>query len=826
MMPAIVMRLRTEIRSHFVATVALVLLIGVAGGAVLATAAGAGRTDTAFPRFLEASHAGQVLISPQATGLKGFYADIGRLPEVERTGAAAGVFLFYLSPSGQIDPSLVTTFDSVDGRLGYTVDRPRLIEGRLPDPKDPTEGLANRFLAERLHLHAGSKLSLISFREQPPLDQSKVRPSDYVRLTFTITGVGVLPTDVVPVAQLDSLPQLLATPAYFRTYADPNSLAFDGLFVRLKQGATVKRFHQKVDEIASRHQDEIGGNYFFADESDHNARVERAIRPQSIALALFALLTAAAALLAIGQILSRQLFVDSSDHPILRGLGMTRTELMTLAMLRVILIGVAGAVIAVVVAFLASPIFPIGPARLAETNPGFSANAAILGLGFAGIVLALIAVASYPAWRGATAAAGVLGAGEVRGSERPSRVANAAARTSAPPTMSTGLRMALEPGRGRTAVPVQTAFVGLIAAIAAVAAAFTYSTSLNRLVSTPRLYGWNWDMFVDVGFGPIGTPSSIREVSADRSIAALSAGTYGANGSIAIQGRLVPAVGITPIKQEVFPTMVDGRPPFAPEEIVLGRSTLRAAHAKMGDTITVTVNDNPQRMRVVGRAVFPPMGRGSFTPTGLGEGAMLTARSFAPSFVRPDQVYNFILIRLEPGTDRDAFGRRLQAFLATSVPGCSDQVSICFPRPVERPADIANYARVRATPLILAGLLAVIAAAMIGHALVTSVRRRRHDLAILKTLGFVRRQVSATVAWQATTFAVVALALGLPIGIAVGRWIWTVFADQLGVPPEPVVNLPVILLAVPATLLLANLIAAVPGRVASRTQPAAILRTE
>src|SRR6266542_560728 len=675
MMPAIVMRLRTEIRSHFVATVALVLLIGVAGGAVLATAAGAGRTDTAFPRFLEASHAGQVLISPQATGLKGFYADIGRLPEVERTGAAAGVFLFYLSPSGQIDPSLVTTFDSVDGRLGYTVDRPRLIEGRLPDPKDPTEGLANRFLAERLHLHAGSKLSLISFREQPPLDQSKVRPSDYVRLTFTITGVGVLPTDVVPVAQLDSLPQLLATPAYFRTYADPNSLAFDGLFVRLKQGATVKRFHQKVDEIAS-----------------------------------------------------RQLFVDSSDHPILRGLGMTRTELMTLAMLRVILIGVAGAVIAVVVAFLASPIFPIGPARLAETNPGFSANAAILGLGFAGIVLALIAVASYPAWRGATAAAGVLGAGEVRGSERPSRVANATARTSAPPTMSTGLRMALEPGRGRTAVPVQTAFVGLIAAIAAVAAAFTYSTSLNRLVSTPRLYGWNWDMFVDVGFGPIGTPSSIREVSADRSIAALSAGTYGANGSIAIQGRLVPAVGITPIKQEVFPTMVDGRPPFAPEEIVLGRSTLRAAHAKMGDTITVTVNDNPQRMRVVGRAVFPPMGRGSFTPTGLGEGAMLTARSFAPSFVRPDQVYNFILIRLEPGTDRDAFGRRLQAFLATSVPGCSDQVSICFPRPVERPADIANYARVRATPLILAGLLAVIIAAVPGR-----VASRTQPAAILRT---------------------------------------------------------------------------------------------
>lgn len=825
-MSAVWLRLRAEMRSHLAATVALTLLVGIAGGVALATAAGARRTDTAFPRFLHASHAGDVLISPQATGLKGFYADIGRLPEVERTGAAAGVFLFYVSPSGKVDPSLMTTFDSVDGRLGYAVDRPKILEGRLPDPGNPTEGLANRFLAERLHLHAGSKLRLISFREAPPLDPSKVRASDYARVTFTITGIGVFPTDVVPVAQLDSLPQLLATPAYFRTYADPNSLAFDGLFVRLRPGASVKRFHQKVDQIAARREEEIGGNYFFAEEADHNARVQRAIRPQSIALTLFSLLSAAAALLAIGQILSRQLFVDSGDYPILRGLGMTRTELVTLAMLRVILVAVAGAVIAVAVAFLASPIFPVGPARLAEPNPGFSANTAILGLGFVGIVLALIAVAAFPAWRGATAASGVLGAAEVRGAERPSRVAHAAARTSAPVTLSTGLRMALEPGRGRTAVPVRTALVGLIAAIAAVAAAFTYSTSLNRLVSTPRLYGWSWDTFVDIGFGPIGTPTAIRKISSDPSIAAMSAGTYGANGAITIQGNLVPAVGITPFKREVFPTIVEGRPPLAPDEIVLGTSTIRAVHAKVGDTINATVNERLRPMRIVGRAVFPPMGRGSFTPTGLGEGAMLTASSFAPQFLQPDDLYNFMLIRLRPGTSRAAFGRRLQAFLAASVPGCGDQVGACFPRPLERPADIANYARVRATPLILAGLLAVIAAAMIGHAQLTSVRRRRHDLAILKTLGFIRRQVTATIAWQATTFAAIALLVGLPVGVAAGRWVWTAFADQLGVPTEPLVSVPKILLSIPATLLLANLIAAIPGRIASRAEPAVILRTE
>ena len=71
---------------------------------------------------------------------------------------------------------------------------------------------------------------------------------------------------------------------------------------------------------------------------------------------------------------------------------------------------------------------------------------------------------------------------------------------------------------------------------------------------------------------------------------------------------------------------------------------------------------------------------------------------------------------------------------------------------------------------MLAGLLALLAAAALAHLLVTSVRRRRRDLAILKSLGFVRGQVSAAVAWQATTVALLALAVGLPLGVALGRW--------------------------------------------------------
>ena len=113
----------------------------------------------------------------------------------------------------------------------------------------------------------------------------------------------------------------------------------------------------------------------------------------------------------------------------------------------------------------------------------------------------------------------------------------------------------------------------------------------------------------------------------------------------------------------------------------------------------------------------------------------------------------------------------------------------------------------------------------LAHTLVTSIRRRRLELAILKTLGFVRRQVSATVAWQATALAAVAL-VGLPLGVISGRWVWNVFASHLGVVPDPIIPVLTVLLAVPTTILVANLLALVPGRIASRLKAANVMRTE
>jgi putative ABC transport system permease protein len=144
----------------------------------------------------------------------------------------------------------------------------------------------------------------------------------------------------------------------------------------------------------------------------------------------------------------------------------------------------------------------------------------------------------------------------------------------------------------------------------------------------------------------------------------------------------------------------------------------------------------------------------------------------------------------------------------------------------QRPRDIRDYAGVRDTPLVLSAVLALLAVGALTHVLLTSVRRRRRDLAMLKTLGLTRRQVLGVVGWQASALATVALVFGLPLGLVAGRWSWEAFAKSLGVFGGATVPVLPVLLAIPVMLLIANLIAAGPGSSAARLRPAAVLRRE
>jgi hypothetical protein len=464
----------------------------------------------------------------------------------------------------------------------------------------------------------------------------------------------------------------------------------------------------------------------------------------------------------------------------------------------------------------------------------------ILGAGAAAIALLPLAVLVLPAWRAASQARGPLGVAEPAAARqaRPSLVAAALTRAGSV-TGGAGVAMAFEPGHGRTAVPVRSALVGSVIAVAALAAAAVFGASLIGLVSTPHDYGQNWVQEVDFGFG---SASGAQIAEAPKLIPAVSGYAAGNYGQFTIDGRIVPAIGFDQMLGTGYLTLLAGHAPAAPDEIALGAQTLRAIGGHLGQTVTVTIDENvtggpgrPQRMRIVGVVVLPAFSRGSFAPTDLGTGAVVPASVLSPGVVSQSQTatlgcapsmpcYNFFLLRYKPGADLAADAATITAALQKS--GCPVGSCIIAPVADQRPGDIKNYDSIRDTPLALAVVLAVLAVGTLTHVLLTGVRRRRRDLALLKTLGFTRRQVLGTVAWEASAFAAVALLIGLPLGVVAGRWAWAIFANAAGVSAAATVPLATVLLAIPATLLVANLIAAAPGWEAARLRPALVLRTE
>ena len=142
------------------------------------------------------------------------------------------------------------------------------------------------------------------------------------------------------------------------------------------------------------------------------------------------------------------------------------------------------------------------------------------------------------------------------------------------------------------------------------------------------------------------------------------------------------------------------------------------------------------------------------------------------------------------------------------------------------PQDVLLLRNVRSLPRALAAFLAVLGIAALGHALITTVRRRRHDLAVLRAIGLRPRQSAACIFWQAMTVAILALALGIPLGIIFGRLSWRWVANSTPLLYVPPLAALAIVIAIPAAIVLANMLAAYPARRAAGVRPAEVLRTE
>lgn len=282
---------------------------------------------------------------------------------------------------------------------------------------------------------------------------------------------------------------------------------------------------------------------------------------------------------------------------------------------------------------------------------------------------------------------------------------------------------------------------------------------------------------------------------------------------------------MTPVRGVPLLSALDGRMPRGDRDIILGPATMRAAGARVGGSVRVTVADpdgapHETSFRVVGRASLNA-GTG-----GLGNGAVMTTSAFVSAQCpagpkQPtcqDAVQNslgtVVLVRAAPGPAGSAALARYTGKhpTLTYLPA--------------KPTVLVNFGESVNFPVLFAVALSVFGAATLLHLLLVSVASRRVEAGLLKALGFVRRQVAAAVCWQATVVALAGIAVGAPVGIATGKVLWRVFATNFGVVPVAVVE-PVLIAALAAGVLaVANLLAAVPALLAARSHPARLLRAE
>ena len=840
-------RLGKTLRHRWVSYLPIVLLIGILGGLALGAVAGARRTESAYPQFLASSNSSALLVTPSATSTSGFlYSpkltnELAHLPGVERVAASVPILVAPVRPNGApkltpaLQNNLVASIGSVNG-LYYSQDRVVATQGRVPSPGRLGEFAVTAEAASLLHWHVGEVFRMGGFTlsqlTSAGSNTASLRPK--VRFQAKLVGIVAFANSVVH-DEVDRYPTFaLFTPAVTRLMIANKGGFFATYALRLNGGgAEVSRVEREVIGIIPR-----GSTYTFHVTSVVEAQVERAVKPESIALGVFGAIAGVAALLLAAQAASRALFTSRSDFDILRALGADRAMSTADALAGVVGAVFLGSVIAVLVAVALSPIAPVGTVRQVDPSPGFAWDWTVLGAGFAVLAIGLTTVSILTALRLAPRRLESRTSTDFAASNAVSR----ASRIGLPTSAVAGLRFALERGRGRSAVPVGSVLAGAVLAVVVVVGTLTFASGLRTLVSHPALFGWNWNYAIEEAGGGNVPPAALRLVEKSPLIGGW--GGYGF-GDIQLDGQTVPALIAFP-GGTVSPPVLSGRGLRAANEIVLGGATLAALGKRVGDTVVGSygtpkdfpVYVPPRRFLIVGTVTMPAVGPGaqSLHPS-MGLGAVISRgvepATMARALRNPDPNLNgpaIVVLRVRRGVSAAAglAGIRHIANVASRIVDNDPQSGggTFEVLPVQQPAEITIYRTIGATPTVLAGALALGAVLALAVTLIASVRRRRRDLAILKSLGFLQRQLAAAVAWQASVAAVVGIVIGIPLGITLGRWLWTLFAHEIYAVPMPTVPVLEVVLVAVGALVLANLVAALPGRVAALTPAAEVLRTE
>jgi hypothetical protein len=778
---------RAELRARWKAWILLGLLAGATVGVAAAGIAGARRTANAVPRFVAAARlptAALLASDPR------FDADARRrvaaLPGVANTYPfAVGIATEVFSPpklgdaTSALLPLTPTTMRLLSGPL---------VAGRLPDPSRADEVVVDENARDRYHLGLGSKMVIGQPPTQPGDIPPQFEPPDGA-LAFK------QPLRVVGIAKsVSGDPSWTASSGFYAKYG-PHMPPVVNLFVDLDGGAAaIPKFTDGVTKILGHPANIEDTNDLFGIRKARNVtELERD------GLLLFALAALLGGGVLVGQALVRTVTASAADVPTWRALGADRRLAIRALLLPAILTALVGTLTTIGVAVALSSRFPLGTARDYDLHAGTHADWFVLGIAALAVLGGLLLIAAAAAWWSVSRRARV--------AAPPSLVDRVFAPMSRAPALMIGARLAGEPGRGRRAVPVRSALVGAIAGVLGVVACLTFRAGVQDAVTQPRRSGVVWNFELGDGGGLI-SGRALAAVARSPQVADALHATW--HRALPVNGHPVPMFATRTLSGDLAFVVLQGRRPSRPGEVVLAPTTMRELHVAVGDDVRVGA-DPGVKARVVGEALLPATSHTDYDQSGW-----MTSAGVGRAVRNRDDVEDYVLVRWRRGTNPAAAQRQL-----TRIGGGN-----LFPIPAALPVAVADLARVEDLPLALGAFFALLACATVAHALVTTVRRRRHDLAVLRSIGFTRRQTRGAIAWQATLLATVGIVVGVPLGIAVGRLAWRWLADDFPIAYVPPLAALAVVVVAAAAIALANALAAGPAHVATRIRPAEALRVE
>lgn len=770
MLRALARKATADLRAYRLQSVLIVLIVACATAALSLALTVQRSTNAPFARVFAQTHAAHVVLF--ASSVADLEA-IGHWPGVtERTAVEPTVW----------DQRLVVGEDKYEiGFYGASptpppVGRPRVTDGRWLRADGLRETVLDRGFANDLGIRVGQTVSLLTATGTTQLQVVGLAVSaDWGAYPDWTPGLGYVLPQTLPLIQPD------------------RSQRSSRIALRLADPAASQAFIARA--VAAYPAANIGS----VDWHDVQSNLAFDTHLNVVLLGAFSLIALLAAGFVIANVIGGRVLAQGRDIGLLKAIGCTPAQVAALFLAENLVLGLAGGVVGIAAGLALAPLLLTRSAAALHTT-ALPSRDPLLALGTLLGVLALIALFTLlPAWRGGrlgTVRAITGGIGHP--SARPSRVARLAARLRLPVVVLLGAKDAFaRPLRAWLTV------AALVLTVVCAVVALGGEASIRALLARPST-GSHVDL--EVHPGNLSADATTRILAGFPAVRAVLTsrdvdGTIPGN-DVDVQGRAVGG-DVTAFR----PAILQGRWIAAPNEAVTGQGFLDFYGYKIGDSVRMLVDGKPLTLKLVGR-ILEADNNGRVVTFGLD-----TLRQVAPT-AQPDDY----VLSLAPHANKAALKTEL-------VRASRNQFDVTVVSSAKFRAD-TNQAS--AIFVGLAGLLILVGLANLLATVLLGVRERIRDLGTLKAVGCTPRQVVESVVAGAALLALIALALGLPLGLLAARALFDYLGHVTGFGPELGVRPPWAWLRalVPAMLFLAALGAALPARAASRVQAAQILRSE